>query len=296
MIKLKKIILTVLCTSTLAATLSGCSEDTGPGYLTEDGKIPSYSMDEIADGYYLLSATDGRCYQGFTAGAGDTTYKWLTEDMDKAIPILTPNDQLIVKQVGSRPSTFTFTSYIDYGYTIGTNFTIINDTEDVKTPTIITFGGITNPYSPIGAYLEQAAPTKGTENVKILEINGKDFKASMLTTNGYLKGLTKNAMYKFTYYEGTYYKDVTLKADSHLFLADTIYTSSSYSEMKSNYFIINIPSSLTKGYYILDGFGLFYYTGVDTALGEEINKVIEDEDATKQPPMEEKIPEDAPAE
>ena len=139
---------------------------------------------------------------------------------------------------------------------------------------MITFGDDINPSSPISGYLKSNV-TGG--QVKILEINGKDFKASMLTPEGYLKGLTKNAMYKFSYYGGTYYESVVVKADSHLFVADTTYSSSSYSEMKSNYFIINLPSSVTKGYYYLPGFGLFYYTGVEEGIGDNVEKVIEEE-------------------
>lgn len=272
--KIFKKLTALLATVAICVTITGCSEETGPGFLTEDGKIPSYTIEEAPDGYYMLSSKDGRAYQGFMAGYVDDMHFWLTEKMDAAIPQISPDDQIVVKNLEERPTGFQFIKMIDYGYTVGTNFIVDTSGTDIKSPTMITFGGDVNPSSPISSYLNSSV-TGG--QVKILEINGKDFKASMLTPEGYLKGLTKNAMYKFSYYGGTYYESVTVKADSHLFVADTTYSSSSYSEMKSNYFIINLPSSIVKGYYYLPGFGLFYYTGVEEGIGEEIDKVIEDE-------------------
>ena len=61
----------------------------------------------------------------------------------------------------------------------------------------------------------------------VQQINGIDFKTSMLTSSGYLKGLTKDAMYKLTFYQGTYYKDITIKADSLLLYQSGKYSTSS---------------------------------------------------------------------
>lgn len=280
--RIKRLFATVLAAACLSFSLVGCGEQQGVGYLDANGNIPSWGLSEAGDGYYILKAADHRVYQGFKAGYIDDKHFWLTEKMDNAIPVLTVDDQIIVKNIASRPSSYRFIRFIDYGYTVGTNFSIIQESNDIKSPTIITFGQDRNPASPVGSYIDQQIKNPKDGNVKILKINDNDFKASMLTEAGYLKGLTKNGMYSFSYYEGTYYKKIQLKADSHLFLADTTYNSTSYSEMqeKDNYFIINLPASLSSGYYYLENYGLFRYEGNDSGIGTEIKKEIDDEEST----------------
>ena len=98
-----KKITAVLAIAAICVSITGCGEEKGPGYITEDGKIPSYTIDEAPDGYYMLSSKDGRAYQGFTAGYADDNHFWLTETMDTVIPQITPNDQIIVKNLEERP-------------------------------------------------------------------------------------------------------------------------------------------------------------------------------------------------
>lgn len=264
--KIKKLAIFSIIASMMFA-LVGCGSDDGPSYA-------GIELSSAPAGVYVLSSKDGLAYNTLQAGQMPDLEHWfLSEDQLKNIKELGENDQLVFTDISSRPSTFIFYKYDEMGYTVGTDFQVITETTDLKSPVIITFGSNRNPFSPIGDYLATYVTSSG-ENVKITEINGIDFKTSMLTSSGYLKGLTKDAMYKLTFYQGTYYKDITIKADSLLLYQSGKYSTSSYSEMESNYFILNLPAEMPNGYYYLEGFGLFKYTGKASSLGED-DKVIE---------------------
>lgn len=83
--------------------MSGCGKDENT-YLTKGGKIPSYDLSAAEDGYYILKNDDKKCYSGLKVGAVNTDddsfstlHYWLLSDMEKAIPELTAEDQLIIK-------------------------------------------------------------------------------------------------------------------------------------------------------------------------------------------------------
>lgn len=278
-------ILALATAALLSFSMVGCGKDNGPSWITADGKIPSWTMEEAPDGYYIYKAENHRVYQGLMMGYMDDNHYWLIEDYEKAIPKLTPEDQIIVKNISNRPNSFRFIKFADLGYTIGTNFSVIQNSGDLKSPTIITFGADQNPASPIGSYIGTEIGEIDTANVKILAINDQEFKPSMLTEGGYMHNLTKNGMYKFTYFKGTYQKDIRLKADSRLFVAVTTYNTTGYSEMgDGNYFIINPPASIEAGYYYLEGYGLFEYTGNVGLPGQSVDKVIDDGSEEKPAP------------
>ena len=248
--------------------LTGCGEKEGPNYEGQDVATVT--------GTYILSAKDGKAYATVATGQTTTQDHWfLTEEQLKNVKELGPKDQLIFSDIEQRPTSFIFHKYDELGYTVGCNFDVFTETADYKSPIIITFGKELNPFSPIGNYLTTYVAETG-ENVKITEINGIKMKTSMLTSSGYLKGLTKDAMYKFSYYRGTNYQTITVKADSLLLYETGKYSSSSYSEMESTYFIVNIPPEMPNGYYYLEGYGLFKYTGKDTDINGEIKEIEDD--------------------
>ena len=272
----------VLCGSIF---LSGCGKDENT-YLTKDGKIPSYDLSAAEDGYYILKNDDKKCYSGLKVGAVNTDddsfstlHYWLLSDMEKAIQELTAEDQLIIKNTNERPNKFQFVRLEDYGYTVGTNFSVIDNTEDIKSPTIVTFGDDINSLSPITSYLDEQIPTghSNNDNVKITTINGKDFTENMLTSDGYLKNLTQDGIYKFSYYEGTKYRTISIKADSHLFVAKDVYESTLYAEMEDVYFVIAPTSDMPNGYYYLPDYGMFYYSGAAKNIKADDDKSIKND-------------------
>ncbi len=258
----KKLLALSLCLSSILLT-TGCSS----GQSDED-ILAGLDINTAPAGYYVLSSDDGLAYA--TLNTGNTeSYEawWLTDEKLPCVKKLKAGDQLVYTDLESRPNSFSFIKFEELGNTIGTSFDVFTETSDAKSPIILTFGATRNPFSPIGNYLQTYVTSSG-ENVKITEINGIEFKTSMLTDDGFIQGLTKDAMYQINYYQGTYYKSITLKADSLLLQEAASYYSTSYSEMESNYFIITLPE-MPNGYYYLDGFGLFEYVGKESTLSDK---------------------------
>lgn len=270
--KLSKKVLTLCIAASMLIGMAGCGKDEGPSYN-------AIKLEELINnpGTYILSSKDGMAHPTLATGQTSSLDHWfLVEDQLQNIYELGPKDQLIFTNISQRPSTFIFHKFDELGYTVGCNFDVITETTDAKSPIIITFGTNYNPFSPIGSYLSTYVAETGS-NVKITDINGIKMKTSMLTSSGYLKGLTKDAMYKFSYYRGTHFNSVTVKADSLLLYETGKYSSNSYAEMDSTYFVVNIPDEMPNGYYYLEGYGLFKYTGKSTDINGNDKEILTDE-------------------
>lgn len=261
---MKKRLLAGMLALVLMFSLTGCGGGAGGIQMNEDGSIKTYTEEEIPEGLYvksgdifypLLNATE--------EGAQESNYQWFTE-YDQLIPELKEGDTLILYSESVVPENFTFWKMIDFGYSVGIRFVRDEQTR------ALTFPGDQSgycSYSPVGKYiLDTQFQGAGVANVRIKEVNGKEFKETMLTADGFMKGLTKDAMYKFWYYQGTVYKSVNVKADTHIFIEDYDLSTASYVELKDKVFEVNLPSGIENGYWFVDGYGMFKYSGPDTDL------------------------------
>lgn len=276
----KKKILTSILALFLTFTLVGCSEKASI-VMNEDGSIKTYTEEEIPEGLYVKKGDTYSPLLNTSPGEdvdSESNYQWFTE-YDQLIPEMTENDKLILYSEGEVPEAFTFYKMTDFGYTVGIKFT-----QDEATKKL-TFPSEANgycPYSPVGDYILETTFSDGVSNVSIKEVNGKEFRETMLTTDGFMKGLTKDAMYKFWYYQGTVYKSVNIKADTHVFIEDYELSTGSYVELKDKTFEVNLPASIENGYWLIDGYGLFKYSGPETDLildGNEEDLISGDEES-----------------
>lgn len=262
----------------MALALAGCGQkDTS--ILDENGKIHHYAVGELPEGYTILK-DDEYYYQilnmpSQTDNQGNV-FVWFTEPYDAAIPRLTTKDKLVFYSEKLRPSNITLYKMTDYGYTLGTMFEVTQNTGDINNPTIISFEGTYNALSPVESVVK-AGVTNGADT-QLIGINNHDFTTKLLVDDSFLKGLTKDTMYQLSMYCGTVLKNVTIKADTHLFLQEATYVTSSYKEMRSKYFEISLPSNMTPGYYYAEGVGLFYYEGEIKEIDEsEIEGIGQEE-------------------
>lgn len=270
----KKIIASILSIIFILG-LTGCGGEKTGVLMNEDGTIKTYTEEEIPEGLYIKSGDI--YYPMLMTNSRESNYQWFTE-YDQLIPEMTEKDKLILYSKGAIPETFTFYKMTDFGYTVGIKF-IQNEGGGLSFP-----GGMDGycPYSPVGSYLLENTFTEGTGNITIKEVNGKEFRETMLTTDGFMKGLTKDAMYKFWYYQGTVYKSVNVKADTHVFIEDYELSTGSYVELKDKTFEVNLPASIENGYWFIDGYGLFKYSGPETDLileGNEEDLISGDEES-----------------
>lgn len=242
--------------------LSGCTGKKDP-FANKDGSILTYKkIETLKDGYYVVKS-NGNIHpllsEGITGNDSAKSIVWF-RDFDKLIPVFEEGDSvIIVKSSGfenNQPAKFV--KMRDSGWTIGSVFDLSlsrNSEGDVKNK--IKFAGKYSPYSQAADAVKAVMGENSDAN--LLDINGQEFTANMLSSNGILQGLTKDAMYQFRYYVGTKYKFINMKADTHVYEGEREFVSSEFIEEKSTYFTVPIPNGLEKGYYIVNGFGMLYY-------------------------------------
>lgn len=273
---MKRFLSALLCVL-LITTLTGCSGSSAP-IVDENGEVIHYNESDIAEGYYILK-DDGMYYQILNLEAdtdnNGNVFLWFTEPYDAAIPRFTVKDKLLFYSETSRPSSLTLYKMTDYGYTLGIMFKVTNQEGDLKHPVVIDFSDKFNPFSQVKTVVEGTVTASAT--TYITGINNHEFTTTLLVDNSFLKGLTKDTMYQLEMYCGTVRKTVNIKADTHLFLQESTYVTSSYEELKAKCFEISLPSNLSPGYYYAEGVGIFYYEGTISDIDEDdIDNLIND--------------------
>lgn len=275
--KIKKMLL--LFAIILSFSFVGCQKET-KSIVSSDGTPLSYNESDLPQGVYILK--DKKYYSLLNLGSSMTrNYIWYT-GYDKAIPTLEKGDKLIIYTPQSVPSELQFAKLNDFGYTLGIKFKKRDQDGFMSFPKD---NGSYNPTSPVSKVIGKVnSEAKGTR-IDIKEVNGKEFKETMLSVDGFMKGLTKDAMYKFYYYQGTIYKDVSVKADTHVFLKDYTLPSGSYDQLKDKTFIVNLPSSIEDGFWHIEGYGMFRYIGDEDNSIKENTKTNSDNFGDEETPI-----------
>lgn len=256
----KKILTSMLMASVVV--LSACSRQSKP-IANKDGSILVFKeIETLEDGYYIVKS-NGNIHpllsEGVEGNQSNNSVVWFS-DFDKLIPVFEEGDQLIiVRSTGFENNEETkFLKMRDSGWTIGAKFdSNMKRSSDGGLKPSIKFSGDYSPYSQAS---DAVSSVMGNDSKsELLDINGQEFTPNMLSPNGILQGLVKDAMYQFRYYVGTKYKFINMKADTHVFEGEREFTSPEFIEEQSTYFTVPIPDALEKGYYVLNGFGMFYY-------------------------------------
>lgn len=278
---MKRFLSALLCVF-LITTLTGCSGNAEP-IVDANGEVIHYNESDISEGYYILKDDD--MYYKILNTESDTdnngnVFLWFTEPYDAAIPRFTVKDKLLYYSEQSRPSSITLYKMTDYGYTLGIMFNVTQQEGDLKHPIVIDYSDKFNPYSQVQGVVEGAVTENAT--TYITGINNHEFTTTLLVDDSFLKGLTKDTMYQLEMYCGTVRKTVNIKADTHLFLQESTYVTSSYEELKAKCFEITLPSNLSPGYYYAEGVGLFYYEGTIADIDEDdIDSLLNDSENTE---------------
>lgn len=278
---MKRFLSALLCVF-LITTLTGCSGNAEP-IVDANGEVIHYNESDISEGYYILKDDD--MYYKILNTESNTdnngnVFLWFTEPYDAAIPRFTVKDKLLYYSEQSRPSSITLYKMTDYGYTLGIMFNVTQQEGDLKHPIVIDYSDKFNPYSQVQGVVEGAVTENAT--TYITGINNHEFTTTLLVDDSFLKGLTKDTMYQLEMYCGTVRKTVNIKADTHLFLQESTYVTSSYEELKAKCFEITLPSNLSPGYYYAEGVGLFYYEGTIADIDEDdIDSLLNDSENTE---------------
>lgn len=98
-----------------------------------------------------------------------------------------------------------------------------------------------------------------SSNIRITAIDDVPVTEDMLSDEGVIVGLEKNKEYTLTIYSGTYYGNVTLKADTEFLEPYETYQIEKAETTKNGYLSIPMPENLRSGYYRINKNAFFKY-------------------------------------
>lgn len=263
--RLYKIIILALAT-VCCAVLSSCGNDDVIPVLDESGNL--YPLDKSTvsyEGEYYIKRED-QFFRLNNVGVNELAsnkayYQWFTSYYDKYTPILDEKSTLVYIDSTKRPTSVPMFRLEDQGFTLGSIFETYNENGNVE----VTFKkDATCSTSPIAAHINSKI-TK-PQAVKLTKIGTKDFSRSMIDSLGFIHGMEEGANYRFGLYEGTVYKELVLKADTHLYLSSTNYSSSKFIEKQSIFYEIVLPENLPNGKYLIPDHGMFEYKIEDNVV------------------------------
>lgn len=247
----------LLLALSVCLVFTGCvKEDEKAEFMTSDKKILEYDKKDLPENRYYILKKNGK-FQPLLKEGVSSEYAWFTS-YDNLIPVYEKGDKLVYTSPEAKPYSFSFTQMKDIGYTTGIKYTIgYNDDESDN---IFSFPTTEEGYCPTSRVGAIVGGRLDGKNTTIKDINGKKVTPLMFTEEGFLKGLTKDAMYQFGYYYGTKYETMDIKADTHVYVSKDSLISSQFQDTKKGYMIIKLPDGIQKNaYYNLDleGGGMF---------------------------------------
>lgn len=191
--------------------------------------------------------------------SGDVPHLWLGQanyDPSKLIPTVDEKrTELVMWYDGSSdmPEEFTLAKCKRLGYTLGIHFTF----GDTANQLFITGDNI---CSTSDAKKLTSNMSDGLNRVNRIN-NRKKLPLSNIDTDvNMLLGLEKNKTYQVGYFDGTKYQSEEVIADTLAFkILDVQDLESPFRVTEEDYFVINLPDNLQKGYYYINDIGLFKY-------------------------------------
>lgn len=116
------------------------------------------------------------------------------------------------------------------------------------------------------------ASDKSIKNITIVKINDKDVTAEDLLPGGVIGGMEFGERYKIEFYSGTFYKSMTVRADTHFYRSFEVYESTDISATTNGYLTISMPQNINSGYYVVNGTGMFrYYNTTKDNVSAEVD-------------------------
>lgn len=232
----------------LCISMTGCKKEKEEPFMTSDHKILEFEKDNLPESKYYILKKNGKFQPLLQKGVNDT-YTWYSK-FDNLIPVIEKGDKLIYTSVSHKPYSFSIAKMKSIGYTVGIKFNTTYSDEESKN--IYKFPNDQSGYSPYSKVWDIVGTKMENVDTSINDINGKKITSLMFTDDGFLKGLTKDALYQFGYNYGTKYAQIDIKADTHVFTREESMLSNTFKETKKGYIEISLPEGVSSGYYKLE--------------------------------------------
>ena len=286
----KKIITLLSIVLTLALVTTGCGVQSTSNVPVEHKASP-VTADKLKSGIYVFKHKTNKyikLYDPFedmsANNDNDSSYSSNTEETtsqnfiweaysDKKIPTLEKGDKLVYKSTKTAPYPIALTPISDYGYTVGVSLYYNNNDGTWCIPTDSTYGYCSNSTFAQEITDHNYDPTSST--IRVSDIGGTKITSKLVSNIGTIKGLKINKSYKLGLYQGTVYKQITVKPDTHVWALsddDSSVIVEDYSFTHKGYVIANLPKKMINGYYYIYGVGLFKYKAGISATSKNVSQ------------------------
>lgn len=277
--RLKKRIFTCFLLAASCIVFSGC----GKKQVQEptDEILTAFTMADLLPGHFYVKSGDSFFLLPTEDQNYDTTKEIFSTDdtkngmigqeenrlvnftyKDLAIPTLYKNDQLVYVSDGSI-STFVWERFKDYGYSIGLSGLQLTSSGKIKSQetTMAAMG------STAEAAIASLTVPEGAD-ITVDKINGTALSSQYINDGGIITGMSRDAAANVDLYIGTQHVPISISADTKYFKSFELYSTDKYALSTDGYAIVEIPSYLRSGYYLVNGVGFVKYLNVDRGVDE----------------------------
>ena len=237
------------------STFIGCSAIEKNEVVYDNDPV---EFENISEGVYIMTA-DGEFYKANKKGqtfsdetdTSNPSRLVLSQNDSKYIPTLYSDDKLVYFSQNSIPEKIGIERFEDLGYCPGI-FGLdkgSNGTISIQEQNVISGCSAGN---ELGSYIGSGGI------VSVLTINGKNSSAASLNIAGGFSGYKQGDKLKLGLMKGTYYSEVTIDTDLHVYSSAATDCISSYSTTKNGYIVLDLPGSIYQGYVSINNEGLMY--------------------------------------
>ena len=278
----RKFVFMLFTAMSIATIFTACGKKKDEGPVEED--LKAVSLDQLEEGNFYVRSGDSYYKLPIEECNFDLTKDAETEDdkhagimptgvengrvldyvyKDNAIPTLYQNDTLVYV-TDSEISSFTWERFLDCGYSIGVYGMSLNNGGKVTTDD-------KSNYSPSSSVAEalQKNEISSLGGITFDKINNTPITKDYLNENvGIITGMSKDANANVDAFIGTTHIPMNIKADTRYFQSFELYNSTEYTLSTDGYAVVEVPSYLKSGYYLLNNKGLVKYLSIDRGNDE----------------------------
>lgn len=294
----KKIAVLSLIIVTFTLIFTGCGMQSSSTEPVEHHATP-VTADKLKNGIYVYKHKSGmyiKLYDPFedmsTNNKNDSTAFSNVEETtsqnfiweaysDKKIPTIEKGDKLVYKSTKLAPQPIALTPISDYGYTVGVSLFYNSGDGTWCIPNDSTYGYCSN--STFAQAIAEHNYDPSSTTIRVSDIGGTKITNKLVSNIGTIKHLKINKRYKLGLYQGTVYKQITVKPDTHVWALsddDSNVIVENYSFTHKGYVIANLPKKMINGYYYIYDVGMFKYKAGVSATSSNISQSENSSDLT----------------